>query len=740
MKKSLLSLISICGLYMLSGCGSTPALTQAPPVATHFSVTPATATPSAGTAFNITVTALDASGQMVTSYSGTVSFTSSLGQVVQPSNPTLTNGTGTFPITLSIAGAQTISAFDSMISGTSSPITVGPPGLLTITSGTPPNGYVGVAYDGHNDPSLGWIHGFTLSAKSGVPPYKWSWSTTQVSPIPGLFICANRHTCTQQGIPIIPAIGGTPTTAGTYNVVVTVTDSAIPQAQKSANYTITINPAAAAVASSTPSLSQEPKATHHHYKLVDMGTLGGPNSGFGWPFGRNINSHGTVIAEAETAIGDPLAPNCLQAPDCLINRGLQWKDGVSTDMGSLPGLGSFSFPYWINDRGDSVGQSTNGLLDPLTGYPELRAMLWKDGKIVDLGTLGGNVSTAVAINNRGEIAGGSLNAILDNDSTAFGWLPPFPVATQVRAVLCRDGVMHDLGTLGTGNNAIALFVNNPSQVAGVSLTNTSADSLTGNLTQHPFFWDDGKMVDIGTLGGTSGTPWFMNNMGQVVGDSNLAGDQAFHAFVWDKKSGLKDLGTLPGQTVSFATWINDEGEIVGNGDFFNGGHSILWKNGKMIDIGLLPGDCSSEALVINSKSQIIGNSSPDCSSDGAAVLWENGEAPVNLNTLITPASSIDVRFPVSLNDRGEIAADGVLPNGDVHAVVLIPCDENHSDVEGCDFAPVELVTAAPVRSAQLIQAPAASPASSSLAETINPSQSLRESRKRRYRMPRTSPN
>jgi probable HAF family extracellular repeat protein len=435
--------------------------------------------------------------------------------------------------------------------------------------------------------------------------------------------------------------------------------------------------------------TQKPIAKHHHYKLVDMGTLGGPNSSYGWPFGRNINSHGTAISEAETAIGDPFAPNCLQAPDCLIDRGLQLKNGVSTDMGSLPGLGSFSFPFWINDQGHSVGQSTNGLLDPLTGYPELRATLWKDGKVINLGTRGGNVSAANSINNRGEVAGSSLNAIPDNDVNAFGWTPPFPVATQVRAVLWRDEVMHDLGTLGTGNNAIALFVNDPGQVAGVSATNTSADSPTGNLAQHPFFWDDGKMVDIGTLGGTAGVPYFMNNRGRVVGNSSLPGDQISHAFVWDKKDGIKDLGTLAGQAFSLAGWINDAGEIVGWADFFNGGHGILWENGKMIDLGTLPGDCSSEALVINSKSQIIGNSSPDCSSDGAGVLWENGEAPVNLNTLIIPASLVNVTFPVSLNDRGEIAADGVLPNGDVHAVVLIPCDENHEGVEGCDFALVE---------------------------------------------------
>ena len=438
-------------------------------------------------------------------------------------------------------------------------------------------------------------------------------------------------------------------------------------------------------------------ATHHHYKLVDMGTLGGPFSGSGWPFGLNINSHGTVITLAETAFGCPTAPNCLQqTQDNLVNHGLQWKNGVLTDMGALPGGNNSSFPGWINDRGDSVGISTNNLYDPLTGYPEFRAVLWKDGKIFDLGTLGGNVSLANAINNRGEVVGNALNSIPDNDSN-FGWSPA-AVATQFRAFLWQAGVMHDLGTLGTGNNAVALFINDPGQVAGVSLTNTSANSPTGIPTQDPFFWENGKMVDIGTLGGTSGTPWFMNNQGQVVGVSNLAGDQTGHAFVWDKENGLKDLGTLPGRSNSIATWINGEGEIVGVAEFFNGGSSILWKNGKMIDLGKLSGDCSSEALAINSKGQMIGNSSPDCQSDGVGVIWEDGGAPVDLNTLVTPLSDINVAFPVSLNDRGEIVAHGVLPNGDVHSVILIPCDDDHAEVEGCDYQTVAAVPlgAAPI--------------------------------------------
>ena len=42
-----------------------------------------------------------------------------------------------------------------------------------------------------------------------------------------------------------------------------------------------------------------------------------------------------------------------------------------------------------------------------------------------------------------------------------------------------------------------------------------------------------------------------------------------------------------------------------------------------------------------------------------------------------------------INDRGEIAARGNLSNNDQHAVLLIPCDANHADIEGCDYSMVD---------------------------------------------------
>jgi hypothetical protein len=109
MKKSLLLLFSICGLSLLNGCGGVIGPPPPPIIpATHFSVTPATATPTSGTAFMITVTALGASGQTATSYNGTVHFASSDPNAILPADTAMTSVTGTFPITLNTVGSQTV--------------------------------------------------------------------------------------------------------------------------------------------------------------------------------------------------------------------------------------------------------------------------------------------------------------------------------------------------------------------------------------------------------------------------------------------------------------------------------------------------------------------------------------------------------------------------------------------------------------------------------------------------------
>jgi hypothetical protein len=67
---------------------------------------------------------------------------------------------------------------------------------------------------------------------------------------------------------------------------------------------------------------------------------------------------------------------------------------------------------------------------------------------------------------------------------------------------------------------------------------------------------------------------------------------------------------------------------------------------------------------------------------------------VDLLSLIPPGSGMQFRVADSINDRGEIAVQGILSNGDYRAILLIPCDENHPGIEGCDYGHFEANSAA----------------------------------------------
>jgi probable HAF family extracellular repeat protein len=187
----------------------------------------------------------------------------------------------------------------------------------------------------------------------------------------------------------------------------------------------------------------------------------------------------------------------------------------------------------------------------------------------------------------------------------------------------------------------------------------------------------------------------------VVGASNLAGDQTFHPFLWDRGK-LNDLGTLGGYT-GVAFMLNDAGETVGYADlppnpFGCSGlscihHGFLWKDGVMTDLGTLSDPCS-RALSINADGQIVGVTSPCGGEFTRGSLWENGGPLVDLNSLIVNGAGLTVREGDFINDGGEIGGRAVLTNGDLHAVILIPCDEHHASVEGCDYSMVDAATAA----------------------------------------------
>jgi probable HAF family extracellular repeat protein len=150
------------------------------------------------------------------------------------------------------------------------------------------------------------------------------------------------------------------------------------------------------------------------------------------------------------------------------------------------------------------------------------------------------------------------------------------------------------------------------------------------------------MIDLGTLGGNVASGQDINNKGQVAGSSSLAGDIAFHAFLYTPGIGMMDLGTL-GANYSNASALNDHGEVVGESivtGFVH--HAFLYVPGQgMTDLGALKGDNSS-AFGINQSGQIIGATGPL----STAFLYSGG-ITVDLGSLNL----------TGINDLGQIVAN-----------------------------------------------------------------------------------
>jgi probable HAF family extracellular repeat protein len=434
---------------------------------------------------------------------------------------------------------------------------------------------------------------------------------------------------------------------------------------------------------------------HNRYKLVDLGTLGGPHS-----YGSMINNGGFALLNesglvASTADTSSLDPSCSGPPDCFRAHAAEWKNGVVTDLGALQ-VNNNSAANSINARGWATGFSQSAVTDPILGGPATHAVLWKDEQIIDLGTLpGGFESVGIYINDAGQVIGFSTVSTAP-DPIGFAGFP-------THTFIWKNGEKLDIGTLGGDDAGPGASCSNPppGTVVGGSSTSVVPNPNTHLPTVDPFLWHDGKMIDLGTLGGTNGSAQCVNNRLQVIGQSSVAANPAAcnfpaaelddvgpgcHAFFWENGV-MTDLGTLGGDT-SEALWLNDHGVVAGSADLAGPSGSqthdaVVWINGKIHDLGTVPGDACSRGRGLNERGQVVGGSS-DCHNFLHAFLWEDDGPMVDLNTLISPGSGVQLTNAFNINDRGEILAKaapiGFTPNDDAdlgHIVLLIPCNEHN---------------------------------------------------------------
>jgi probable HAF family extracellular repeat protein len=260
------------------------------------------------------------------------------------------------------------------------------------------------------------------------------------------------------------------------------------------------------------------------------------------------------------------------------------------ELGVLPGA-EFSSGWGLNNRGDVVGHSTFRFRTSSTFWSH--PFVWQNGAMTDLMPPGYPMmesGVAQAVGNDGAVVfqvSGQLYTWRDGVTTK---LPFWGVARDINnhgdivgshaptgfhstAFLYRNGVLHDLGTVGGGRHSEAYGVNNGGMVVGASQT-------LPTFFDHAFVYENGTMRDIGTLGGDWSAAFDVNDRGTVVGTAADAAGRGF-AFVWDAAGGMRKVVDDPGGAVA----INNRGDIVGNLGFPG---SFLYSNGVVTRLDQLP--------------------------------------------------------------------------------------------------------------------------------------------------------
>jgi probable HAF family extracellular repeat protein len=293
-----------------------------------------------------------------------------------------------------------------------------------------------------------------------------------------------------------------------------------------------------------------------------------------------------------------------------------------TDLGSLGG--GVTDATAINASSQVTGNSTLNV----GGF---RAFLWSNGKMTDLGTLGGDFSVGRAINGSGKVAGTAT----DSGDFAIQTLWKGKKITALSGPGPGPDAINDSGQIIYHCSTVVCEISNGTRTA---------------LPIPPHF----IVCD----------PAAINNNGQVLGNCEVTNQvNDWHGVVWTNGTPTV-LPTLGGSIATSATAlprataINNNGQVTGTAVTRTGAlDGFLWSNGTITDLG-----STFAPAAINDTGVIVGGQFID-----------RDDTLHNLNNLIPAGSPYQIQSATGINGTGQIVANATATaTSQQHALLLTP--------------------------------------------------------------------
>lgn len=247
-----------------------------------------------------------------------------------------------------------------------------------------------------------------------------------------------------------------------------------------------------------------------------------------------------------------------------------------------------------------------------------------------------------------------------------------------RAFVVEGGAYIRIEPLPGFDHSEANAINNRGRVVG-----RWGDYANGPQTA--YYWENGKLTDLGSELGESSSAFDINDRNQITG---YAGNGLFveqRAFMWSEDE-VVIIDPLPGAVQGWGYAINNLGDVAGTSSFDvpsenSYAHGFYWSNGEITDIGTLPGLSISRGLDINDAGQIIGMASNAYLADAEPFLWQHGFIH-RLNDLIDIPGEVILGWTRTINNRGQILVDGS-QHGQPVVFLLSPIGRVQEDIT-CD--------------------------------------------------------